>query len=45
MCPDSLSCADLNRRVVADGGVPVSREAAVDGPVPAVGHYIATFYR
>jgi hypothetical protein len=45
LSPSSLSCDDLSARVVADGAVKVDRAAAVSGPVPADGHYIAMFYR
>jgi len=44
--PMAMTCADLSARVVADGGVRATREAAVTAPVPSIdGHYVAMFYR
>jgi len=41
---DKMSCPDLAKRVIADGGLPATKEEALSGQ-PAVGHYVALMYR
>jgi hypothetical protein len=43
--PASMNCAELSKRVIADGAAPATKADAVSGPVPAVGHYIALMVR
>jgi hypothetical protein len=44
---NTLSCADLATRVIADGGAPAPRADAVGGPAAprGGGHYVALFMR
>jgi hypothetical protein len=41
---DKMSCPDLSKRVIADGGLPATKEEALSGQ-PTVGHYVALMYR